>query len=233
MSQVPPPPPPASPPPPPGGAPIGGASAPLNIGDAVGYGWNAFVKNVGPLILVTLAVFVPSIVLNLIAQAAGNTFISLVFSLAAAIVSFILGFGLLRAALLVTRGETPVPADLFKTDGLGAYFVASILYAIGLYIGLILCIVPGIIFVVIFWFYGYVIAESGDAVSPTDALARAAAISKGKRWELFGLGVVLVLINFVGVLACGIGLLFTYGISAIAVAYAYRSLSGQTVVQPR
>ena len=46
------------------------------------------------------------------------------------------------------------------------------------------------------------------------------------------LAIVLILINIVGALLCLVGLLFTYGISAIAVAYAYRSLSGQSVVQP-
>lgn len=228
MSQVPPPPPPASPPPPSGGAPISGGAAPFNIGDAVGYGWNAFAKNVGPLILVTLAVFIPSIVLNLIAQASGSVFISLVFSLAAAVVSFVLGFGLLRAALLVTRGETPVPADLFKTDGLGAYFVASILYGIGLYIGLLLCIIPGIFFAVVFHFYGFVCIDNPQT-GAVDSLKRAAQITEGNRGTLFGLMVLLFLINVVGVVLCGVGLLATIPITVVASAYAYKNLTGQQV----
>ena len=43
----------------------------------------------------------------------------------------------------------------------------------------------------------------------------------------------LFLINIVGALLCGVGLLFTYGITAIAVAYAYRSLSGEPVAPIR
>jgi hypothetical protein len=31
-------------------------------------------------------------------------------------------------------------------------------------------------------------------------------------------------------IACGIGLFFTYGITAVTVAYAYKTLSGQAVV---
>jgi uncharacterized membrane protein len=41
----------------------------------------------------------------------------------------------------------------------------------------------------------------------------------------------IVGINIVGALLCGIGLLFTYGITAIAVAYAYRTLRGESVAQ--
>jgi hypothetical protein len=31
--------------------------------------------------------------------------------------------------------------------------------------------------------------------------------------------------------ACGIGLIFTYGITVVTVAYAYKTLSGQPVVE--
>jgi hypothetical protein len=34
------------------------------------------------------------------------------------------------------------------------------------------------------------------------------------------------------VLACLIGVLFTYGITVVAVAYAYKTLSGQAVAPP-
>ena len=40
----------------------------------------------------------------------------------------------------------------------------------------------------------------------------------------------LLAINLVGLLACGVGLVFTYGITAVTVAYAYKTLSGQPVV---
>ena len=135
-------------------------------------------------------------------------------------------------SLAITRGVKPEVGMLFQTEGFGPYIIASILFGLGVIVGLFLCIIPGIIFGVIFHFYGYAISEAGDGLSATDALKRSAEITKGHRWELFGLAIVLILINIVGALLCLVGLLFTYGISAIAVAYAYRSLSGQSVVQP-
>jgi len=81
----------------------------------------------------------------------------------------------------------------------------------------------------VFGFYGFVIAERGDGVGVTESLKRSADITRGNRWNLFGLGVVLLLINIVGALLCFVGLLFTLGISILAWAYAYRTLSGEAV----
>jgi uncharacterized membrane protein len=198
----------------------------------VSYGWNAFWKNVGPMLLLTLVIVVVNVVISLIGQAMDSVVLSLVVSAIGWIVGLLLALGLIRASLAVTRGEKPEVGMLFDSAGFGPYILASILFGIGVAIGLILCIVPGIIFGIVFMFYGYLIAENPDRMGPTDALKRAAEISKGHRWELFGFAIVLLLINIVGAIACGVGLLFTYGITAIAVAHAYRALSGQTVVQP-
>ncbi len=54
-------------------------------------------------------------------------------------------------------------------------------------------------------------------------------MTKGRIGELFVFGLALFGINLVGAILCGIGLLFTYGITAIAVAYAYRTLRGESV----
>ena len=53
MTMEPPPPPP--PPPSPSGRPAGGE--PVNIGEAVNYGWNAYWKNVGPMVVIALVIF--------------------------------------------------------------------------------------------------------------------------------------------------------------------------------
>ena len=118
---------------------------------------------------------------------------------------------------------------LFETDGFGPYLAASVLAAIGILLGFIACIVPGVILAIMWHFFGYVIIEN-PGTSPTDALRRSAEITKGYRWQLLALGIVLFAINLVGLLACGIGLIFTYGITAVTVAYAYKTLSGQPVV---
>lgn len=229
MSQTPPPPPsaPPPPPPPPGGPSASGGSA-FNVGDAVSYGWNALLKNLGPMILITLVIVAVNIVISIIAIPIDSFVARLILQAIGWIIGLVLAMGLIRASLAVVEGRTPEVNMLFQTEHLGSYIVASILFGIGLVIGLILCIVPGIIFAIVFWFFGFVIVDKGEE-SPIDALKRSADITQGHRGALFGLGVLLMLINFVGAILCGIGLLFTYPLTAIAIAYSYKSLSGEPV----
>lgn len=187
MSQPPPPPPASPPPPPPPGAPTSGA--PFSIGNAVGFGWNAYWKNVGPMLLLTLVIFVVNMVVSMIGQAASDSVaLNLAFAVVGWVVGLLLAFGLIRASLAVTRGERPEVAMLFQPEGFGAYILASILFGIGAAIGFILLVIPGIIFVIVYWFYGYVISEQGEGIGPIDALRRAAEISRGTGGSCSGSG---------------------------------------------
>jgi len=210
---------------------VAGSPAPFSVGECVSYGWRAYWKNVGPLLLITLVIIVIDVVISAIGQATGNNVVAALFSLIGWIVGLLLAFGLIRATIAVTKGQKPEVAMLFETEGFGPYILASILFGIAVAIGLVLCIIPGIIFAVVYHFYGYVIVEN-PSTGAIDSLKKAADITRGHRWELFGLFIVLILINIVGLIACLVGVLFTAGISAVAVAYAYRSLSGESVVQP-
>jgi uncharacterized membrane protein len=228
MSQAPPPPPPPPSPPPSAPPPSAGGPAAFSVGDAVGYGWTAYWKNVGPLLLITIVIIAVQLVVNFVGQVSGEFFLSLIFSILGWVVSMILSMGLIRASLAVVRGETPEVSMLFETEGLGSYIVAAIIFGICFGIGLILCIIPGIIIGIIWMFYGYLIVEN-PTLGPTDALKKSQEMTKGRIGELFVFGLALFGINLVGAILCGIGLLFTYGITAIAVAYAYRTLRGEPV----
>ena len=225
MSQFPPPspPPPGAPPPPP---PATGGS--FNVGDAISYGWRAFWKHVGPLVGLAVIIVVVHLVLGAIASSTSNVVGRLAIELISFIVGIVLAMGLIRASLAVLEGRQPEIGMLFQTEGFGPYLVGSILVGIGVFIGLFLCIVPGVILGLMWEFFGYVIIEN-PTISPTDAMRRSAEITKGYRWQLLGLTILLFLINLVGILALGVGLFFTYGISAVALAYAYKVLSGQGV----
>jgi uncharacterized membrane protein len=223
MSQTPP------PPPPPGDFTPQPAGQPaFSVGNAVGYGWNAYWKNIGPMLLITIVIVAVQIVVGLVGQVSGKPFVAFVFNLIGWIVGMILAFGLYRASLAVVRGQTPEVGMLFETDGLGSFIVAAILYGLMVFFGLIFCIIPGIILAIMFMFYGYLIVED-PTLGPTDALSKAQQLTKGRLGELFVFGLALFGINLVGALICGVGLLFTYGITAIAVAYAYRTLNGEPV----
>src|SRR3954465_2939311 len=131
MSQPPPPPPPPAPPPPPpppapppppppppAGSPVpaGGASS-FRVGDAISYGWNAYWKNVGPLLIITIRCGAIHIVFGVIGAVTNNFILYIILQLIALLVSLILAMGLIRCVLAVVKGQTPQVEMLFETQG--------------------------------------------------------------------------------------------------------------------
>jgi uncharacterized membrane protein len=201
---------------------------PFTISDTVTYSWNATLRNFGPLMLVSLVVFVGNALAILIGEANGTVGLDLAFNLIAVLVDLLLVLGLIRASLDVVQGRRPSVGEVFRPEGVGPYLVASIFYLVGVYLGLVVLVLPGVVFGVIFQFYGYVVAEHPD-VSAMTALRRSAEITKGTRLRLVGLAGVLFLVNVTGALVCVVGLVVTYAITAIAIAYTYRILTDQPV----
>jgi uncharacterized membrane protein len=200
----------------------------FSIADAITYSWNAAFRNFASVMLVSVVVFAGNALVFLISTVNGNAGLNLAFQLLGVLVDLLLILGLVRAALDVVQGRTPTLAEVFRPEGYGPYLVASILFLVGVWLGIILLVVPGVIFGIVFQFYGYVVAEHPD-VSATVALQRSAQITRGVRIRLFGLSVVLLLVNLAGAMLCGVGLVVTYAVTAIALAYVYRLLTGQPV----
>lgn len=86
-------------------------------------------------------------------------------------------------------------------------------------LGFILLIVPGIIIVLMFQMYAYLVVDKG--LGPIAALKRSRVITKGSRWRLFVLGFLIVLVNLGGLLCLVVGLLVTIPLTAIASARVY------------
>lgn len=210
------------------GAPMGSVPVGVDIGGAISYGWNKFTQNVGPLLVAVLVMWV----LNLIVQAIGWAFDSLVLRLlvflVAVVVSAIASFGLANVSLKLVKGEPVEIGDAFPTGPLvGAYAVTAILVQLIVTIGLYLCIIPGVIAAVFLWFAHFVVLDEG--VSPGDAISRSGQLVRGKFGSVLGFIVVALLINIVGALLCGIGLLVTIPLTSVAAAHVYKGLKGEPV----
>jgi uncharacterized membrane protein len=138
--------------------------------------------------------------------------------------------GLIRAALSVLDGGRPDVSMLFQTEGLAPYLIASIVFGVAVFVGLVLCIIPGLILGFLLFFYGYAIVDgrTDDAIEALKTSWNLASKNVGPLLLLF---VLAILINIVGALLCGIGLLFTYPITAVAVAYGWRTVSGGRIAE--
>lgn len=201
----------------------------LRVGDAIGYGWGTFKKNPGPLVIIALVVLVVNAAFSGLGNSLGRDAagLAIAFQIGGFLVSILLALGLIRVALKVTNGQEAEVADLFEGENFGAYLGASILFGLMVTVGLLLCIVPGVIAAVIFGFYGYIIVDRGLGVG--DAFSRASEITKGQRGTVFLLGLACVGLNIVGALLCGVGLLVSYPVTIVAGGYAYRVLSNEPV----
>ena len=233
MSDMTPPPPP--PPPPPGdGPPNYGAPEPAPGGanldpmEAIGYGWKGLTKYLGPLVLIALIVVAISIAMNVVGWWMDSVLLQFLWNIVTIGVSLIVAMGLIRAALAVVDGRTPEVGMLFHTDNFVPYLVASILVGLSVGLGLIFCIIPGVILAFLFAFYGYAIVD-GRVDDGIEAMKTSWKLVSSNVGQLLLLFILVFLINIGGALLCGIGLLFTYPLTAIAIAFAWRRLSGGSI----
>lgn len=202
----------------------------FEIGEAVGTGWRLFWPNILPMALFALIVWAVDLLIQLL-QDDLNAFGRFLFNLLGFVIGQLIAIGWIKLALDIHDGKRPnMPAVLGQFRVFVPYMIAAVLYGLMIGIGLILLVIPGIIVAIVFAFYGFHIVDT-DEKNPIDAFRRSAEITKGNRWKLFLFGLVLLGINIIGVLILVVGVLFTSGISLLAIAYVYRRLSGTAPVE--
>jgi len=196
--------------------------------EAIDFGFDVAKKN----ILYFLPVFVVLIIvqagLGAVSLALGaekNPLLSLIFTVIKTIVGVSISIGLTRIALDFVDGKKPKVFDVFQTKPLVNYFVVSLATSIATILGLILLIVPGIIISLKLQFATYLVVDKNMGIS--DALNKSWQITKGTKWNLFLFGLLIGVINIVGLLCLIVGLLVTVPISMISTAYVYRKLLAQ------
>ena len=214
----------------------------LVVGEAIAFGWRAFWRNAGPMVTFVLIILLAQLPFVVIAQAASGTATGVVIQAAAWLVQLLLAMGLIRAALVVCDGRAPDVNLLLQRRGYAAYFLATVVLGVAVAVpvalavllnSLALLILVGLAIVLpvalTFMLFGYAIVED-PALGPIQALRRSAELTRGSRVQLAGLMVVLGGVNLLGVLACGVGIVVSYGITALSLAYTYRVLGGQAII---
>lgn len=207
------------------------SAADFGVGESIGFGWRAFQANRVFLVLVIVIVFV----LQTIPQFIGDRFevnqpilAGLVY-LAGWVFSQFLTLGLTAVGLKVCDGRITDYGELFQHGSkLLNFIVASILYGLLCAVGFLLLIVPGVYWALQYQFYGFHIVDRSSG--PLEALKQSAELTRGFKWRLLGFWVVLLLINILGLIPLGLGLLITVPLSLMAFAHVFRRLQGR---QPR
>ncbi len=126
--------------------------------------------------------------------------------------------------------ETVTLSSLWHPQPFWNFLGATILTGLAIIVGLVLLIVPGIIFMLMYMFVMFIVIDRG--LGPIKAMKESARITRGYKWQLLGFVLVLTLINLAGALALLVGLLVTVPVTSLAFAHAYRALSANAGAPP-
>lgn len=240
-----------TPPPPPPYAPGGSgpANQPWSVGNALSYGWDKFTKNLGPILLLSLIVLVGliaiSVVSSLVQSSVSDTGINsdgtidsgssffgglLINGLVSAvtwIVEIVLGALVVRAALDLTDGRGLDIGSIFSRIPFGPVLLLGLLNAIIVGIGIVLCVIPGLIAMFLLSYSTYFLLDRN--VGAVDAMKASFNLVKNNVGAALGWAIVAFLVAFIGFCLCGVGFLATFPIAMIGTAYTYKKLTGQPV----
>ncbi len=196
----------------------------FSIKKALVFGFRTLFKNLGfflPMVVILAAftLFDAFVIERLVT---GNV-LRLVVYLGYYILYFILTLGVIKATILFCDNDNPSLGVLFSQSHLLLkYIAATFLYSAIVMAGFVLLIVPGVIWMIKFFFYDYFIVDRNAGI--IESIEMSDRITKGFKWKILLMGLVFVGLNLLGLFMLGIGLLVTVPATLLATAYIYRQL---------
>ena len=223
----------------------------LSIEDCLRFGWETFKKRPGILIgAIACAILIP-VIANSLVNLLLVSFVSMPGPAlegipggpptpltTAQVVAMSIGFvislviGLLVSIGIITfflRANDDIASvkigDLWNPQPFWRFVGAYILLMIITFVGMLLLVVPGIIAALGLFFSLFLVIDRG--ASPIQALKESWRITKGNKWRLFLLYLVVLILNLLGALLLLVGLLVTVPVTWLALTHAYRKLASQ------
>ena len=198
----------------------------FSIEEAFEFAWEVTKQNVALFIgLLVAAVIIDTIPVALAAQLQEkHHLLAPVFSIIGWVLQTIITMGLIKIAIQFADGQKGGFSDLFSCASLFIpYILGSFLYALIVLVGLVLLIVPGIIWAIRYQFFVYFIIDKKCKVF--EAFQKSSEVTYGAKWRLFIFSILLTMLNFFGMIPLFMGLLVTIPITLVAVASVYRRLA--------
>ncbi|GIX05572.1 MAG: hypothetical protein KatS3mg114_1441 [Planctomycetaceae bacterium] len=130
-----------------------------------------------------------------------------------------------RFILRIARGDQPSLSMLLEGIPLiGRHLWAALIYLLGICLGLILLIVPGVWFALAYWPITWVVIDDDD-YSFRKAWRRAQHLARGTSQTLLGLLFTVVLLTMLTIFTGGLGLVFSLPYGALALGTLYVMLT--------
>lgn len=126
----------------------------------------------------------------------------------------------------IARGEKAEIGHLFAG---GPYYLrmcgASLIFTIVVGLGFVACIIPGVILSLMLWPYNYILVDRDPP--GIECLTDSKEITDGNWGAVVLLALTAFGINLLGLVACGVGLIFTMPFTLLMFAVAYCGMTGQ------
>ncbi len=188
----------------------------FSIKESIKYGWHKAKEHLEVALFATLLVLAVSFLI-------GDKRLGLV-NLLATVFLLIVRIGYTKIFLRIYDSENPKFVDIFQEyKTFWRYLGVCILTMLAVLGGLILIIIPGLIWAVRFSFASIIVVDTKMGV--VASMKESYAITKGKFWKLLLFWITIGLFNLLGLIFFGVGLLVTVPVSTLASIYVYRELS--------
>lgn len=218
-------------------------ATPVDAGSVINHAWEVWKSNLLLLVGVTTVVFVFSFGFGIfqafvteVFESQGNEEVGAVvgfgLSIFGNLVQMFLEIGKVIIVLKLLRGQPAEFSDLFSGGSVFlSVFGASILAGIAIVVGFLACIVPGILLLLFFWpFYYLIIDRKAGAI---ESFGMAYPFAKANVGTTFVLWLASIGIMIVGFLTICIGVLFAAALVSVMWGAAYLMMSGQLRTSPR
>lgn len=222
----------------------------LTIANSLSQGWQKTKANLSVLIPSVLVLALISIVFSTLRNILSNTgktgdlseanlsmlavfgILSLIIFVVETAVQNLTSIGFTKIQLNILDDKKAQVSDIFKAHGLfWQYLATSILVGLIVLGGLLLLIVPGIIWLLKYQFAMPLVVDK--KLDITEAIRTSGEMTKGHKGWLFGFAIVMALVNIAGALLLLVGLLVTVPLTAMTYIYVYRQLSSNIKVSQK
>lgn len=140
------------------------------------------------------------------------------------LIQTVVAMGFIKITLDFVDNRKPILLQLYNQYPLFLNYIAgAIVSALIVLVGILLLIIPGIIFSIRLQFVSFLILDK--KLGPIEAIKESWKITKNQVWNLLLLGIVLGLINLAGFLTLIIGLFWTIPTTSLATAFVYKKLA--------
>ncbi|MGU3497548.1 hypothetical protein [Mycobacterium sp. C31M] len=239
---------------PPAGGPGFGAPA-YSVGAAVSWAWNKFTQNAVAILVPTVVLGLIYSALQFVIQSISSGFatagsssyddygfaasyslgmggilVTIVGAIVSAVVMAVVQSAYIGGMLDIANGRPVEIGSFFKPRNVVNVIIASVLSSIIIGIGVLLCVVPGILATIVLMFTTVIVVDRN--VSGIDGLTGSFEIAKANFGPVALTWLTTIGITILGVLACVVGLVVAYPVAILVTVYAYRKLTGGYLAAP-